>query len=129
PEKARVPRDRRSAASRRRQPRRGRGTPGHKPADAALQTGAHAGRWRAAHERLSGVGRQTLTTRLGTMNQISPQQLLQQIRALNAEMQAGAANRPVETGGDSFGVLLKQSLDAVNDTQQAATAMKTGFEN
>jgi flagellar hook-basal body complex protein FliE len=63
------------------------------------------------------------------MNEISPQQLLQQIRALNAEMQANATNRPVETGGDSFGSLLKQSLDAVNETQQASSAMKAGFEN
>jgi flagellar hook-basal body complex protein FliE len=63
------------------------------------------------------------------MNEISPQQLLQQIRTLNAEMQANATNRPAETGGDSFGALLKQSLDAVNETQQTASAMKTGFEN
>jgi flagellar hook-basal body complex protein FliE len=63
------------------------------------------------------------------MNKISPQQLLQQIRALNAEMQASTTNRPAETGGDSFGVLLKQSLDAVNETQQTASTMKTGFEN
>jgi flagellar hook-basal body complex protein FliE len=63
------------------------------------------------------------------MNEISPQQLLQQIRSLNAEMQATAANRPAETGEASFGSLLKQSLDAVNETQQTASAMKTGFEN
>jgi flagellar hook-basal body complex protein FliE len=63
------------------------------------------------------------------MNQISPQQLLQQIRSLNAEMQSSAANRPAETAKDSFGTLLKQSLDAVNETQQQSAVMKTGFEN
>ena len=63
------------------------------------------------------------------MNEISPQQLLQQIRSLHAEMQANATNRPPEAGGDSFGALLKQSLDAVSETQQQAAAMKTGFEN
>ncbi|HWM27781.1 MAG TPA: flagellar hook-basal body complex protein FliE [Woeseiaceae bacterium] len=63
------------------------------------------------------------------MNEISPQQLLQQIRSLNAEMQATATSRPVESGGDSFGSLLKQSIEAVNETQQNSSAMKAGFEN
>lgn len=62
------------------------------------------------------------------MNEISPQQLLQQIRALNAEMRASTASSPAESGGDSFGVLLKQSLEAVNETQQQAATMKAGFE-
>lgn len=63
------------------------------------------------------------------MNEISPQQLLQQIRSLNAEMQSSAATRPAETTQDSFGNLLKQTLDAVNETQQHSAAMKAGFEN
>jgi flagellar hook-basal body complex protein FliE len=63
------------------------------------------------------------------MNEISPQQLLQQIRSLNAEMQSGAANRPAETTKDSFGALLKQTLDAVNETQQQSATMKAGFES
>lgn len=63
------------------------------------------------------------------MNEISPQQLLQQIRSLNAEMQSSAAHRPAETTKDSFGTLLKQTLDAVNETQQQSAAMKAGFES
>lgn len=65
------------------------------------------------------------------MNEISPQQLLEQIRSLHAEMQANSsslANRPAEAGGENFGSLLKASLGAVNETQQQAAAMKTGFE-
>ncbi|MEX2257894.1 MAG: flagellar hook-basal body complex protein FliE [Woeseia sp.] len=61
------------------------------------------------------------------MNEISPQQLLQQIRSLNSEMQATATNRPVETDGGSFSTLLQKTVDAVNETQQRSSSMKAAF--
>ena len=63
------------------------------------------------------------------MNEISPQQLLQQIRSLHAELQGGVATRPAEAAGETFGTLLKQSLEAVNETQQQSSSMKTAFES
>jgi flagellar hook-basal body complex protein FliE len=60
------------------------------------------------------------------MNPISPEQLLSQIRSLNAELQGKAEPRPA--AGTGFGDLLRNSIDAVNATQQQATALKGGFE-
>lgn len=64
------------------------------------------------------------------MNEISPQQLLSQIRALNAELTgpAVAASGPAGSQGAAFGELLQKTIGAVNETQQTAAALKTGFE-
>lgn len=60
------------------------------------------------------------------MNEISPEQLLSQIRSLSKNVQAiEPATRPAN--GD-FGQLLKTSLNAVNDVQMRAGDMKVGFE-
>lgn len=67
------------------------------------------------------------------MNEISPDQLLSQIRALSKNLQmptvapADAIAKP--PGASEFGQLLKSSLNAVNEAQQTAGALKTGFEN
>jgi len=71
------------------------------------------------------------------MNQISTDQILSQIRALNAEMHAPimptavptTAPTAVPTDGPKFGDLLKNTIDAVNETQKISGQMKTGFEN
>lgn len=63
------------------------------------------------------------------MNEISPQQLLAQIRTLNSELQSSVAP-PVKTGEASgFGDFLKTAIDSVNATQQTAGALKRGFES
>jgi flagellar hook-basal body complex protein FliE len=67
------------------------------------------------------------------MNEISPDQLLSQIRALSKNLQlptispVDAVSKPAPTS--DFGSLLKTSLNAVNEVQQTAGALKTGFEN
>ncbi|HNP65927.1 MAG TPA: flagellar hook-basal body complex protein FliE [Woeseiaceae bacterium] len=61
------------------------------------------------------------------MNEISATQLLGQIRTLGKELQPIQPNlEPSKTG---FSDLLKASLNTVNEVQQHAAAMKTGFEN
>jgi flagellar hook-basal body complex protein FliE len=62
------------------------------------------------------------------MNEISPAQLLSQIRSLNSEMQTGpvsATNAPAASGFQGY---LKEAIDGVNETQQAAGALKRDFE-
>jgi len=62
------------------------------------------------------------------MNEISPQQLLTQIRSMNAELQAplpGAAKAPDQSG---FGDLFKDAIQQVNETQMIAGGMKRDFE-
>ena len=63
------------------------------------------------------------------MNEISPQQLLSQIRSLGRELQTPdvpAASQGAET---NFGDLLKDTLGAVNEAQQSASSLKAGFES
>jgi len=60
------------------------------------------------------------------MNAISPQQLLSQIRAMQSELH-GAAVAP-ESQRAGFGDLLKNAINEVNESQQAATGMKQAFE-
>ncbi|HLT90961.1 MAG TPA: flagellar hook-basal body complex protein FliE [Woeseiaceae bacterium] len=62
------------------------------------------------------------------MKAIGTEQLLQQIRALQAQLEAPLAPRAPEPGQTGFGDLLKQSIDAVNDLQQGASALKQEFE-
>lgn len=62
------------------------------------------------------------------MNEISPQQLLNQIRALNAEITAPSP-AVVDSAPDSgFGDLLRNSIDGVSDSQNTAQALKHAFE-
>lgn len=61
------------------------------------------------------------------MNDIGPQQLLAQIRALNNEMQS-AVERPVNTAEASgFGDFLKSAIDGVNTAQQTSAKLKRDF--
>ncbi len=63
------------------------------------------------------------------MNEISPQQLLAQIRTLNSELQ-GSIPPPANTGEASgFGDFLKTAVDSVNASQQTAAALKRDFES
>ena len=60
------------------------------------------------------------------MNEISPEQLLSQIRSLGRELQT-----PGQTGtapATNFGEMLKTSLSSVNEAQQTASELKVGFE-
>ena len=64
------------------------------------------------------------------MNEINTDYLLGQIRALHAELQSPGAvpgDAAKTADGPQFGALLKQTLDSVNDAQQTASQMKTGF--
>jgi flagellar hook-basal body complex protein FliE len=65
------------------------------------------------------------------MKPISTDQILSQIRALNAELAAAAtpaAASPAAAQGPSFGDLLKSSVDSVNEAQKTAEKMATDFE-
>ena len=60
------------------------------------------------------------------MNEISPQQLLSQIRAMQSELHGPQPTRGPQEAG--FGDLLKNAINQVNDTQQASGELKRGFE-
>ena len=60
------------------------------------------------------------------MNEISPEQLLSQIRTLGRELQTPAAQDGAPASG--FGDLLRTSLESVNDAQQQSSELKAGFE-
>ena len=53
-------------------------------------------------------------------------QVLAQMRVARAQVEAGVQPNPSEE--TSFGDLLKRSIDAVNETQQGASALRTAFE-
>ena len=59
------------------------------------------------------------------MNEINPQQILSQIRALNNEMNSAPA-APQQTSAE-FGNMLQSALTSVNEAQQHATALSTSF--
>lgn len=64
------------------------------------------------------------------MNEISPQQLLSQIRSMNQAL--NAPQMPTQPGAtpstnSSFETLLKSTLDGVNEAQQTSKAMKQAF--
>ena len=64
------------------------------------------------------------------MNEINSDYLLNQIRALQAELKSpGAApeHAAKPADGPQFGALLKQTVDSVNAAQQAASQMKIDF--
>ena len=60
------------------------------------------------------------------MNEISPQQLLNQIRSLSQELQVPTGTETTTTS--NFGEMLETTLHAVNEAQQTATELKVGFE-
>ncbi|ANO51045.1 flagellar hook-basal body complex protein FliE [Woeseia oceani] len=60
------------------------------------------------------------------MSEISPQQLLSQIRAMQSELHGPQAAQPA--AGSGFGDLLKNAITEVNSTQQTSAAMKQAFE-
>ena len=63
------------------------------------------------------------------MNEISPDQLLSQIRSMSRQLQMPQApTQTAETSGPQFGELLKGTLDAVNDAQKTSRELKVGFE-
>ena len=64
------------------------------------------------------------------MNEISPQQLLSQIRAMSRELQPiqQPIQQPDTQTSVNFGDMLKSSLDAVSEAQQTSSRMQVGFE-
>jgi flagellar hook-basal body complex protein FliE len=56
------------------------------------------------------------------------QQLLSQIRALNAELRSPPANAPAEIKGPGFSELLQNSLASVSQAQSTAQTMAIGYE-
>lgn len=60
------------------------------------------------------------------MNEISPQQLLSQIRAMGRDLQP--VQQPEPQGTTNFGDMLETSLNAVSDAQQSASKLQVGFE-
>ncbi|MBT8085364.1 MAG: flagellar hook-basal body complex protein FliE [Woeseia sp.] len=59
------------------------------------------------------------------MSEISPQQLLSQIRAMQTDLHGAGTVKP--TAGDGFGEMLKSVINNVNETQQTAASMKEAF--
>lgn len=61
------------------------------------------------------------------MNEISPQQILSQIRSLQSELQTSAL--PAVAGKESaeFGTLIKHAIGEVSETQSTAAAMTRDF--
>ncbi|MBT8076979.1 MAG: flagellar hook-basal body complex protein FliE [Gammaproteobacteria bacterium] len=59
------------------------------------------------------------------MNEINPQQILNQIRALNSEMNSAPSATP--PASDEFGNMLRSALSSVNEAQQQATGLSTSF--
>ncbi|MCB1843503.1 MAG: flagellar hook-basal body complex protein FliE [Halioglobus sp.] len=60
------------------------------------------------------------------MNEISSQQLLSQIRAMQSELHGTNAAQP--PAGNGFGDLLKNAISTVNEAQQTSVGMKQAFE-
>ena len=63
------------------------------------------------------------------MNEISPQQLLAQIRALQSEIQGVSAGPAEAKTPGGFGESLKTAIDSVNDAQAAAKKLRLDFES
>ncbi|MGB5491704.1 MAG: flagellar hook-basal body complex protein FliE [Woeseiaceae bacterium] len=61
------------------------------------------------------------------MNEINANQLLSQIRTLGRELQP--TQMPAEPAVNNFGDMLKTTINAVNDAQKEAGALKVGFVN
>lgn len=65
------------------------------------------------------------------MSELDIQRVLADMRALAAQASqgTGAAGAAQATDGPAFSELLKESIDKVNETQQAAAAAATQFES
>ncbi|MDJ0709921.1 MAG: flagellar hook-basal body complex protein FliE [Woeseiaceae bacterium] len=64
------------------------------------------------------------------MNTISTDHLLSQIRTMGQELRpTESAPRPADSDGPDFRAMLKTTINAVNDAQQHASELKTGFDN
>ena len=63
------------------------------------------------------------------MNEISPEQLLSQIRALRAELQSGmpGADAVRNVDGSAFGESLAQAIRSVNDAQTVSKQLKAEY--
>ncbi len=63
------------------------------------------------------------------MNEISPQQLLSQIRAMSRELQPvqPSIQQPETQSSVNFGDMLKDSLNSVSEAQETANALQIGF--
>lgn len=62
------------------------------------------------------------------MNDISPQQLLDQIRTLNSELQTSSSAPAAAPATSGFGEFMAAAIDSVNATQQTAGTLKRDFE-
>ncbi len=61
------------------------------------------------------------------MNDISPEQILSQIRSMNRTLNMPNPATPETASPDSFGSTLKSTLDSVNDAQRVSRDMKAAF--
>lgn len=61
------------------------------------------------------------------MNEISPEQLLSQIRTMGRELQT--TGQLESATNSNFSEMLKSSLNAVNEAQHHANELQVGFEN
>lgn len=61
------------------------------------------------------------------MNEISPQQLLSQIRSMQAELQPLSGNPVASNKESGFSELLGNAVSRVNETQAYAATMKRDF--
>ena len=62
------------------------------------------------------------------MNDISPHQIIEQIRSLQRELPSSSGNPSVAPDRPGFVDVLKNTIDAVNEVQQAAGEKKREFE-
>ena len=62
------------------------------------------------------------------MNTIDTSQLLSQIRTLGAGLQTQAPPTAAISSESGFGSLLRSSINAVNESQKAASDLKVAFE-
>jgi flagellar hook-basal body complex protein FliE len=65
---------------------------------------------------------------MNAMNQIDATQLLNQIRTLGAGLQPQALPPATDPSASGFGALLKNSIAAVNESQQYSSDLKVAFE-
>ena len=61
------------------------------------------------------------------MNEINPQQILTQIRSMQAELQSSPLPAVQEKSAAEFGSLIKQAIGQVSETQSTAAAMTRNF--
>ena len=63
------------------------------------------------------------------INEISPEQLLSQIRSMQSELQPLQGNPVPESRSTGFGELLGNAVSRVNETQAQAATMKRDFSS